>query len=349
MRKRLLRLASSAHIRMTPSVETSMMSLATVEQNLLFKSSTELKNETRAGRYRHLHQPFWHLFCWNLTKNYPHFKKWPHFPAFYHIVFSRERAKLAENVFEIGQNEANGEKKSVWITCRRRTQPQSCACTRLNWPSHSPENAGRSARCTTGKKKRRTHEVRHRTKRSLWDVSLSHSNTPSLNDMHRSLSTLSLYNSDTEWNQLSLIGSESWFGGLSSGVDWQWFWLAGRRASVNGLDRTRTVTGRRRGRFKSAKTEAADGGRMMDVSVSSQLHRNDKWNEGRNEPTQCGSHPAVDTPASTSKNVTFSCCWLCHKNRSKALEIACKCSEYMFKLNACTTHTIDALLCLSTN
>lgn len=43
MRKRLLRLASSAHMRMTPSVETSIMSLATVEQNLLFKSSTELK------------------------------------------------------------------------------------------------------------------------------------------------------------------------------------------------------------------------------------------------------------------------------------------------------------------
>lgn len=45
MRKRLLRLASSAHMRMTPNVETSMMSLATVEQNLLFKSSTELQQD----------------------------------------------------------------------------------------------------------------------------------------------------------------------------------------------------------------------------------------------------------------------------------------------------------------
>ncbi|MEQ2223471.1 hypothetical protein ILYODFUR_037118 [Ilyodon furcidens] len=45
MRKRLLRLSSSAHIRITPSVDISMMSLATVEQNLLFRSSTELKQK----------------------------------------------------------------------------------------------------------------------------------------------------------------------------------------------------------------------------------------------------------------------------------------------------------------
>lgn len=51
----------------------------------------------------------------------------------------------------------------------------------------------------------------------------------------------------------------------------------------------------------------------MDVTVSSQLHQNDRRNEGRNEPTLCGSNPAVNTPTSTSKNVTFSFCWLCHK------------------------------------
>lgn len=51
----------------------------------------------------------------------------------------------------------------------------------------------------------------------------------------------------------------------------------------------------------------------MDVTVSSQLHQNDKRNEGKNEPTLCVSNPAVNTPASTSRNVTFSYCWHCHK------------------------------------
>lgn len=55
MRKRLLRLSSSAHMRTTPSVETSMMSLATVEQNLLFRSSTELKQNSQIRI--HLFQP----------------------------------------------------------------------------------------------------------------------------------------------------------------------------------------------------------------------------------------------------------------------------------------------------
>ncbi|TNN89017.1 hypothetical protein EYF80_000895 [Liparis tanakae] len=56
MRKRLLRLASSAHMRTTPIVETSMMSLATVEQYLLFSlllnfsnSPTMKKNQTADG------------------------------------------------------------------------------------------------------------------------------------------------------------------------------------------------------------------------------------------------------------------------------------------------------------
>lgn len=51
----------------------------------------------------------------------------------------------------------------------------------------------------------------------------------------------------------------------------------------------------------------------MDVTVSSQLHQNDKRNECRNESTLCGSNPAVNTPTSTSKNVMFSYCWLFHE------------------------------------
>lgn len=63
--KRLLRLPSSAHMRMTPSPVRSITSLATVLQNLAFRSSTELLPSYTATKFL-LHSL---EFCISQSKN----------------------------------------------------------------------------------------------------------------------------------------------------------------------------------------------------------------------------------------------------------------------------------------